>query len=104
MQETAQTVRNSQIPQAPVSRLGPSSSWENSVWGLPGLSSLRVLVTTQFFFVVFKTVSLCCRNHVDQVHLKVPEVWLPALNVGDRACVTRSRNAVFCAAPSWELL
>lgn len=26
--------------------------------------------------------------------------WLPPLNVGDKACVTRSRNAVFCGAPS----
>lgn len=41
---------------------------------------------------------------MDQLRLKVTEVWLPALNVGDEACVTRSRNAVFCVAPSWELL
>lgn len=41
---------------------------------------------------------------MDQLRLKVPEVWLPALNVGYKACVIRSRNAVFCVALSWELL
>lgn len=32
------------------------------------------------------------------------QVHLPALNVGNKACVIRSSNAVFCEAPSWALL